>query len=77
MPDHYHLMVQTPDANISRCVRHLIGIYTQKYNMAHDCDGQLFPGSKIDFSKRKLIKKYQRLRGPALRLDRIISEVIR
>ena len=33
MPTHYHLMVQTPDANLSRCMRHLNGVYTQKYNV--------------------------------------------
>jgi REP element-mobilizing transposase RayT len=44
MPTHYHLMVQTPDANLSRCMRHLNGIYTQKYNVRHGCDGTLFRG---------------------------------
>jgi len=44
MPTHYHLMVQTPDANLSRCMRHLNGVYTQKYNMGHGCDGTLFRG---------------------------------
>ena len=42
MPTHYHLMVQTPDANLSRCMRHLNGIYTQRYNVGHGCDGTLF-----------------------------------
>jgi REP element-mobilizing transposase RayT len=27
MPTHYHLMVQIPDANLSRCMRHLNGVY--------------------------------------------------
>ena len=27
MPNHYHLMLQTPDANLSRCMRHLNGVY--------------------------------------------------
>jgi REP element-mobilizing transposase RayT len=44
MPNHYHLMVQTPDANLSCCMRHLNGIYTQKYNVSHECDGTLFRG---------------------------------
>jgi REP element-mobilizing transposase RayT len=44
MPTHYHLMVQTPDANLSRCMRHLNGVYTQKYNAGHGCDGTLFRG---------------------------------
>ena len=44
MPTHYHLMVQTPDANLSRCMRHLNGVYTQKYNVMHGSDGTLFRG---------------------------------
>jgi len=44
MPNHYHLLVQTPDANISRCMRHIDGVYTQSFNRRHGCDGQLFRG---------------------------------
>jgi REP element-mobilizing transposase RayT len=44
MPTHYHLLIQTPDANLSRCMRHLNGVYTQRYNRSHHCDGQLFRG---------------------------------
>ncbi len=44
MPTHYHLMLQTPDANLSRCMRHLNGVYTQRYNVRHSCDGTLFRG---------------------------------
>jgi len=44
MENHYHLLVQTPDANISRCMRHINGIYTQRFNRHHNCDGQLFRG---------------------------------
>jgi putative transposase len=44
MPTHYHLLVQTPDANLSRCMRHLNGVYTQRYNVGHGCDGTLFRG---------------------------------
>ena len=32
MPSHYHILVQTPDANISRCMRHIDGVYTQRFN---------------------------------------------
>jgi putative transposase len=42
MPNHYHMLVQTPEANISRSMRHLNGVYTQRYNRCHKCDGQLF-----------------------------------
>jgi len=44
MPKHYHMLIQTPDANISRSMRHLNGVYTQRYNRRHRCDGQLFRG---------------------------------
>jgi REP element-mobilizing transposase RayT len=44
MPNHYHLLVQTPEANISRCMRHINGVYTQRYNSLHHCEGQLFRG---------------------------------
>ena len=44
MPSHYHILVQTPDANLSRSMRHLNGVYTQRYNKRHHFDGQLFRG---------------------------------
>ncbi len=44
MSNHYHLLVQTPDANISRSMRHLNGVYTQRFNKMNFCDGQLFRG---------------------------------
>jgi putative transposase len=44
METHYHLLVQTPDANLARCMRNLNGVYTQKYNFRHGCDGTLFRG---------------------------------
>jgi len=44
MPNHYHLLIQTPQANLSRSMRHVNGVYTQRYNRRHGCDGQLFQG---------------------------------
>jgi len=44
MPNHYHLLVQTPQANLSRFMRHLNGIYTQRFNRIHKKDGALFRG---------------------------------
>ena len=44
MPNHYHILIQTPDANISRSMRHINGVYTQKFNRKHSCDAQLFRG---------------------------------
>jgi len=31
MPNHYHVLLQTSDGNISRCMRHLSSVYTQRY----------------------------------------------
>ena len=44
MPNHYHILIKTPDANISRSMRHLNGVYTQRFNSRHQYDGQLFRG---------------------------------
>ena len=44
MSNHYHLLVQTPEGNLSRCMRHLNGVYTQRFNRKHHLDGQLFRG---------------------------------
>ena len=44
MSNHYHILLQTPGGNLSRCMRHINGIYTQRYNSRHHTDGQLFRG---------------------------------
>jgi REP element-mobilizing transposase RayT len=44
MPNHYHLLLHTPEGNLSRCMRHINGVYTQKYNRNNRHDGQLFRG---------------------------------
>ena len=44
LSNHYHLLVQTPNANLSRCMRHIDGVYTQRFNRRHGHDGPLFRG---------------------------------
>lgn len=44
MGNHYHLLVKTPDGNLDRIMRHLNGLYTQRYNRATKRDGPLFRG---------------------------------
>ena len=44
MPNHYHILLQTPDGNIARSMRHINGVYTQRFNRKHGVDGQLFRG---------------------------------
>ncbi|MFC1749165.1 transposase [Pseudomonadota bacterium] len=42
MGNHYHLLVETPNANLSRVIRHINGVYTQRYNRLKNTDGPLF-----------------------------------
>jgi REP element-mobilizing transposase RayT len=42
--NHYHILLKTPEANISRSMRHLNGVYTQRFNRRHRMDGPLFRG---------------------------------
>ncbi len=44
MPNHYHLCLRTPKGNLSRVMRHIDGLYTQRYNRRHGRDGALFRG---------------------------------
>ncbi len=44
MPNHYHLMVETPERNLSRAMRHLNGVYTQGFNQSKKRAGPLFQG---------------------------------
>ncbi len=37
-------MIETPSCNLSRGMRHLNGVYTQRYNRRHGCVGHLFQG---------------------------------
>jgi putative transposase len=44
MPNHYHLLIQTPLANLSCAMRHLNSLYTRKYNVSQNRDGPLLRG---------------------------------
>jgi len=44
MGNHYHLLVETPDSNLSRGMRYLNGVYTQRFNRTHSHVGHLFQG---------------------------------
>jgi REP element-mobilizing transposase RayT len=44
MPNHYHLLINTPKGNLSRFMRHINGVYTQRFNKIHKYEGQLFRG---------------------------------
>ena len=44
MPNHYHILIRTPLANLSDGMRHLNGLYTSYYNHKYKKDGPLFRG---------------------------------
>lgn len=44
MDNHYHLLIETPDGNLSKGMRQLNGVYTQKYNWLHQKTGHVFQG---------------------------------
>lgn len=44
MGNHYHLLIETPDGNLSRGMRQLNGVYTQKVNRRYSRVGHLFQG---------------------------------
>lgn len=44
MDNHYHLMIETPDGNLSSGMRQLNGVYTQTFNRTHGKVGHVFQG---------------------------------
>ena len=44
MSNHYHLLIETPEPNLSKGMRRLNGVYTQYFNRHHDRVGHLFQG---------------------------------
>jgi len=44
MTNHYHLLVETPDSNLAKGMRHLNGVYTQRFNRRHKRVGHVFQG---------------------------------
>jgi putative transposase len=44
MENHYHLLVETPEGNLSWGMRQLNGVYTQVFNRKHTRVGHLFQG---------------------------------
>ena len=44
MDNHKHLLIETPQPNLSRGMRQLNGVYTQRFNRRHRTVGHLFQG---------------------------------
>ena len=44
MSNHYHLILETPNGDLSKIMGYINGIYTQRYNRIKNTDGTLFKG---------------------------------
>lgn len=44
MRNHYHIVVETVEGNLSKGMRHLNGVYTQYFNQTHQRVGHVFQG---------------------------------
>lgn len=59
MDNHYHLLLETPDGNLSEGMRQLNGVFTQAMNNKHHRVGHLFQGRY----KAILVDKNARVRA--------------
>ena len=44
MSNHYHLLIETPDGNLSKGICQLNGVYTQRFNRWQKRVGHVFQG---------------------------------
>ncbi|NOT16669.1 MAG: transposase [Sulfuriferula sp.] len=44
MTNHYHILIETPEANLAQGMRQLNGVYTQRFNRANRRIGHVFQG---------------------------------
>src|SRR5881394_366969 len=56
MKTHFHLVVETPRANLVPCMKWLLSTYTIRFNRRHKVFGHLFSGRYQDETERKKTK---------------------
>lgn len=44
MPNHFHLLLETPEPNLSAGMRYLMGTFSQGWNVRHERKGHVFQG---------------------------------
>jgi putative transposase len=44
MPNHFHLLLETKDSNLSQVMKRLLGVYTMRFNNKYHRRGHLFQG---------------------------------
>jgi REP element-mobilizing transposase RayT len=62
MPNHFHLLVQDEAGQLSRAMRHLVGVYTQRFNRSRGADGPVLRG---------------RFRARVVQTETYLAEVVR
>jgi len=62
MDNHYHLLLETPSANLPQIMRHINGAYTTYFNVKRDRSGHLFRGryKAILVEKGEYVKELSR-----------------
>ncbi|MCP4489210.1 MAG: hypothetical protein GY820_18140 [Gammaproteobacteria bacterium] len=68
MSNHYHLLIETPEANLSKGMRQLNGVYTQSYNRSHDVTGHVFHGRYKAILVEKQSYLLELSRSPCVRI---------
>jgi REP element-mobilizing transposase RayT len=63
MPNHFHLVIETPQANLVAGMKWLLGTYTGRFNRRHQVFGHLFSG------RYKTIRRGWCLGGQAFRRE--------
>ncbi len=44
MPNHFHMLIETPNANLCDSMKRFLGLYTVRFNRSHNRTGHLFQG---------------------------------
>lgn len=75
MPNHYHMLVRSPLGSLSRAMRHLNGVYTQRVNGLHRWDGPVFRGR----FRSRLVEdeRYQRYLMAYIHLNPVRARLVR
>ncbi len=58
MRNHFHLVIETPQANLVAGMKWLLGVYTKRFNIRHKLCGHVFAGRYQDLNpvRAKLIQ---------------------
>jgi hypothetical protein len=73
--NHYHLLLETPDGNLSAAMRDINGVYTQKFNKRHNRSGHLFQARFKAFLIEKEL--YFLAVGRYIVLNPVVARVVR